>query len=208
MKIFARLCLASLLMLPFPALAQMITAEQPVVYSKTVIAIVPGSTIPKTISQAPELRGELEAAGKTEPQAPAEQNAEAAPAPQRHTLQVEVRPDQIHLNSGVINNYTLNEQNGVLTYFTQAEPRRLLAENIQRPLDMLFITDDGIIVQIVPEIIPAYLPDDIGTDFPLRALLYLQAGQAAAWGIEPGFRIEHGMFNPRPMIYMAPEKAR
>lgn len=190
-------------LLSLPVQAQMLTEGQPVVFSKTVIAIVPGSAIPKTISQAPQIRGELKGAEES-PEAGGEQPPQEQAT--RRTLQVEVRPEQIRLDSGVIKNYTLDGQNGVLTYFTHAEPRSLLAENIQKPLDMLFITDDGVIVQIVPEVVPAYLPDDIGTDFPLRALLYLQAGQAEAWAIEPGFRIEHGMFNPRPMIYMAPEK--
>src|SRR5690606_17708222 len=53
------LLLAPAALAPAEALAQMMSTEQPVVYSKTVIAIVPGDTIPKTISQAPELMGAL-----------------------------------------------------------------------------------------------------------------------------------------------------
>lgn len=183
--------------------AQMISGDQPVIYTKTVIALVPAHTIPKKISQSPELQGELKAEElqtATEGEAPAATRQSA----DRHTITVQVRPAQISLDSGMINNYLLDKDNAVLTYFTVAEPRSLLAENIQKPLDILFVRDDGTIVQIVPEVIPAYLPDDVGTDFPLRALLYLEAGLAESWGIEPGYRIEHGMFNPKPIIYVAP----
>lgn len=205
-------CLAgSICLFSSSANAQMISGEQPVIYSKTVIALVPGYAIPKTISQSPELQGELkaetvtpESTPETQEGASTEADKPAKQTPLRHTINVQVRPNQIRLDSGMINNYALDDNNAVLTYFTVAEPRSLLAENIQKPLDILFIRDDGTIVQIVPEVIPAYLPDDIGTDFPLRALLYLKAGLAEAWGIEPGYRIEHGMFNPKPIIYVAP----
>lgn len=187
------------------AQAQMISGEQPVVYSKTVIAIVPAHTIPKKISQSPELQGELKAeTAQPEASEAAQESGLPQPTAQRHTITVQIRPTQISLDSGMINNYILDRNNAVLTYFTVAEPRSLLAENIQKPLDILFVRDDGTIVQIVPEVIPAYLPDDVGTDFPLRALLYLEAGLAESWGIEPGYRIEHGMFNPKPIIYVAP----
>lgn len=211
-RAFACFAAMALMSLSHPSAAQMFSGEQPVVYSKTVIALVPAHTIPKKISQSPELQGEVRAEELQEPTLPAteadtENGVEAAvalPKQQRHTITVQVRPSQISLDSGMINNYILDANNAVLTYFTLAEPRSLLAENIQKPLDILFVRDDGTIVQIVPEVIPAYLPDDIGTDFPLRALLYLEAGLAEKWGIEPGYRIEHGMFNPKPIIYVAP----
>lgn len=194
--------------IPFAAFAQPVNTDRPVVYSKTMVALVPGDTIPKTISQAPEIRGEVSDASKDE--GSTEENAQKAAlnpekkALQKHIINVQVRPGQIDPDSGILNNYLLDEKNGVLTYFSQAQPRRLLAENIQKPLDILFINDEGMILQIVPQVIPAYLPDDIGTDFPLRAMLYLQAGLAESWNIKPGYRVEHGMFNPKPMIYMAP----
>lgn len=178
--------------------------EQPVVYSQTVIGIVPGTTVPKSISQSPEL------------QTPPEEATDAAIADatdamlaqataEKMKLRVQVRNDQIPLDSGLFLSYRLDAGHGVLTYFGQAKPRELVAERINAPLDVLFIRDDGIIAQIIPQIVMAYLPDNIGVDFPVRALLYMQGGLAAEWGIRPGYRVEHGMFNPKPLIYKVEE---
>lgn len=190
----------SLLLFAFSASAQ----EQPVVYSQTVIGIVPGNIVPKAITQSPELQSPQQAATDT----PTENTTDAMlqqATSEQPKLRVQVRNNQIPLNSGLFLNYRLDAGHGVLTYFGQAKPRNLVAENIQAPLDVLFIRDDGIIAQIVPEIVMAYLPDNIGTDFPIRALLYVQAGLSAEWGIQPGHRIEHGMFNPKPLIYRVEE---
>lgn len=206
--------------LAFPATAQVITADQPVVYSQTVIAIVPGSTVPRAISQSPELQSPAleEQAEPSEPAGQTQEGEESATAdikeslavqakqPARMTLRVEVRAAQIPVTSGIFPHYKLDAEHGVLTYFAEAKPRRMVAENIQKPLDVLFIGDDGIIRQIIPEVAPAFIPDDIRTDFPVRALLYMQAGQTAQWAIQPGYRIEHGLFTPKPLIYTAPEE--
>lgn len=205
-----------LISLVSPVAAQVITADQPVVYSQTVIAIVPGSTVPKAISQSPE----LQSPAQEEQEEPAEQPEEAESAtadikdslatqakqPARMTLRVEVRGAQIPVNSGIFPHYKLDAEHGVLTYYPEAKPRRMIAENIQKPLDVMFIGDDGIIRQIIPEVAPAFIPDDIRTGFSVRALLYMQAGQAAQWAIQPGYRIEHGLFTPKPLIYTAPEE--
>lgn len=194
------IAILSLLLFAFSASAQ----EQPVVYSQTVIGIVPGNIVPKAITQSPELQSPQQAATDT----PAENTTDAMlqqATSEQPKLRVQVRNNQIPLNSGLFLNYRLDAGHGVLTYFGQVKPRNLVAENIQAPLDVLFIRDDGIIAQIVPEIVMAYLPDNIGTDFPIRALLYVQAGLSAEWGIQPGHRIEHGMFNPKPLIYRVEE---
>lgn len=195
-----QLIIISLALLSFPAFAQ----EQPVVYSQTVIGIVPGNTVPKAITQSPELQSPQEDAADSSVSNATNMMLQQATS-EKLKLRVQVRNNQIPLNSGLFLNYRLDAGHGVLTYFGQAKPRVLVAENIQAPLDVLFIRDDGIVAQIVPEIVMAYLPDNIGTDFPIRALLYMQAGLAGEWGIQPGYRIEHGMFNPKPLIYRVEE---
>ena len=198
MKLFCFSVLMLAAMLPWSVESAQ-AQEQPVVYSQTIIALVPGTTVPKAISQSPALQ--------SPPEDASEQILEDATVfAQKPTLRVQVRNEQIPLNRGLFTSYRLDAGHGVLTYFNSAEPRRLLAENIHTPLDALFVRDDGIIAQIMPEIVMAYLPEDISVDFPLRALLFMEAGLAAEWGIQPGYRIEHGMFNPKPLIYKVEEK--
>lgn len=186
-----------------PVIAQ----DQPVVYSQTIIGIVPGDTVPKAITQSPALQTPPEDASD-EPKANGESLSDqmlTQATAQKHKLRVQVRSEQIPLERGLYTNYRLDAGHGVLTYFSQATPRDLIAESIPKPLDVLFIRDDGIIAQIVPEIVLAYLPEDIPVDFPVRALLFMEAGLAAEWGVRPGYRIEHGMFNPKPLIYRVEE---
>lgn len=229
--------IATLCTLPsLNAVAQIIT-PQPIVFSQTVIAIVPGNAVPKTISQSPMLQTPLDSAGRESEETTATEDSgggnEASPAEDliftpevkpkgasddakaslkanalapEMTLRVKVRGQQIPMNQGLITNYRLDTEHGVLTYFPTAEPREMIAENIQEPLDILFIREDGVIAQLMPEVIPAYLPQSVEVDFPLRALLYIQAGLAETLGISPGFRIEHGMFKPKPLIYTAPKE--
>jgi uncharacterized protein len=198
-----------------PASAQVLS-DRPVIYSQTMISIVPGSTVPSPQTQSPDLQAAEDTVQQNAP-ADAEPAAESAtadvqnmlaqqPAAPTMTLRVQVRAEQIPIDRGLLVNYPLDSEHGVLTYFADDLPRDVVAENIQKPLDMLFIRDDGIIAQIIPQVVPAYLTETISPKFRLRALLYLQAGLAEQWGIRPGFRIEHGMFRPKPLIYMAPDE--
>src|SRR5687767_12691615 len=83
-----------------PAQAQMIS-DQPVVFSQTVIAIVPGSAVPKTLNQSPELQSQPEAA-QEESTTEETKEAEVAQPPiaPEMKLRVQVRPEQIPLDSG------------------------------------------------------------------------------------------------------------
>lgn len=199
------------LALSTPATAQ---ENQPVVFSQTVIAIVPGTTVPQAITQSPALQSPAQA--PSENAEPAVEDGElstdatamlnqAVAAAEIPKLRVQVRNNQIPLDSGLFLSYRTDAGHGVLTYFPQAAPRPLVAENIQRPLDVLFIREDGIIAQIMPQVVLAHLPEDIRVDFPVQALLYMEAGLTAEWGIQPGYRVEHGMFKPKPLIYKVEE---
>lgn len=181
---------------PYESLAQ--SASQPVVFSQTIIGIVPGNTVPKAISQSPELQTPAAAEDST---SDSTEQMIAAATGEKLKLRVQVRGDQIPLDRGIYTSYRLDEEHGVLTYFPDSGMRQLIAENIHKPVDVLFVREDGVIAQIVPEIVLAYLPEGIEVDFPLKALLYLNAGLAAQWNIQPGYRIEHGMFKPTPLIY-------
>ncbi|MCH2546040.1 MAG: DUF192 domain-containing protein [Alphaproteobacteria bacterium] len=210
-----------------PAYAQIIPNDS-IVYSQTIIGIVPGSTVPKAVTLAPELQGNLDTEGSIKQDAPdtsqdsevKDEPAETAvaesalsdvkamlteqPVMPEIKLQVQVRGEQIPVSRGLFHTYLLDNKHGLLTYFSDAYKRPVIAENISKPLDILFIREDGVVAQIVPEVVLAYLAEDIKVEFPLKALLYIQGGLAQQWGVQPGFRIEHGMFKPKPMVYTTP----
>ena len=226
-RLLGLLMTMSALALPMAATAQNMigmdtNGPAPVIHSKTVITIMPKGSVPKPVmvrddSAAPELQKPVEQAPVNpdeekldqEPKAQedgeasadeAEPEAKPAPAAPLAKLEVQVRREQLPLNNGIYTKYHLDASHGVLTYFVQAEPRTLSAENLYEPIDILFIRDDGIIAQIMPNIMLAYLSDDVQVDFPVRAYLYVQAGVADSYGLKPGDRIEHGMFTPSPML--------
>lgn len=179
--------------------AQAESANNPIVFSKTVISIVPGTTIPKAVLRdTTEPAEEMPMEGEMEGAAPPAQEEKA-------TLEMQVRGRQIPLNSGMYTKYKLSASRGVLTYYPTAEPRHLMAENIYEPVDILFVRDDGVIAQIIPEVVLAYLREDVRVGFPLRATIYVTAGLSEALGIQPGDRVEHGMFTPKPVIQMVQE---
>jgi uncharacterized membrane protein (UPF0127 family) len=218
MKIKKALLVATACLCAFsPAYAQVLSDQQPIVFSQTYIAIVPGSVVPKTPAQSPELQGTMDSiansgeskeaqseTAEAEAIADAKNALEQQPLIPKITVRVQVRPDQIPLDKGIFHNYKLDVEHGVLTYFSDAFPRDIVAENIQKPLDILFVDNEGIVRQIMPEVVLAYLAEDVRIAFPLRALLYLEAGLSGKLGIQPGFRIEHGMFRPKPLVYTTP----
>lgn len=166
----------------------------PVVFSKTVISIVPGTTIPKAVLKDAT---EVVTGGEEEANAPVQE--------EKATLEMQVRGRQIPLNSGMYTKYKLNNSRGVLTYYPTAEPRSLLAENIYEPVDILFVRDDGVIAQIIPEVVLAYLREEVRVGFALRATIYVTAGLSEALKIQPGDRVQHGMFTPKPFIQTVQE---
>ena len=72
--------------------------------------------------------------------------------------------------------------------------------NVYKPVDILFVSDDGIVVQIVPSITPAEINRTIEAQDPVRAFLYLRAGEAKRRDIRPGDVVAHSAFNAKPII--------
>lgn len=174
------------LLFAFPVAA----GEAPVVFSKTVIIIAPKTpTLVLKEEPNPTSAGNID-----------QKIAALPPSAPTRKLEVSVRPHQVPLDQGLFTTYPLDQDHGVLTYFPTTEGNALTAEYIQEPLDVLFVRDDGVIAQIIPNIILTSMTDDLTADFPVRALLFIQAGLSEHWGIAPGDRIQHGMFTPKPTI--------
>ena len=66
-------------------------------------------------------------------------------------------------------------------------------KNTILPLDMIFIRSDGTISSIAPNATP-YSTASIPSTEPVRAVLEINAGRAAALGIEPGDKVHGAIF--------------
>jgi len=60
-------------------------------------------------------------------------------------------------------------------------------------LDMIFISNEGLIVTIVEDTTP-FSTDTISSGHPVRAVLEVKGGTAERLGIRPGDRVAHPIF--------------
>ena len=88
---------------------------------------------------------------------------------------------------------TLPADAGMLFDFERPRRVSMWMKNTLIPLDMLFIDDAGKVVEIAANTVPHDLTA-IGPDAPVRAVLELNGGASAVYGIEAGDRVCHAMF--------------
>lgn len=139
-----------------------------------------------------------ESSPKNAEETPPESEAEKPRTEQR--FQVEVRGEDA-LNLEYI--HTLNEltdDSGVMIGFAMPSIVSVPTMKVYQPVDVLFIDEDGVIEQILPNIVPAEITRDIAAPKPVSAFLYLKAGVAEKRGIKPRDEVRHSLFNSKPII--------
>lgn len=167
---------------------------QPIVFSKTEIVINRLQPIDEVVENEVTLEDE-----DGEEYTEIESTTVKRKAPP-YPLDVQVREGQIGINQGMYINYHLDAENGLLTFFPEAGHHALEAENISKPVDVLFLTDEGKVEQIVLEVELDALSEIIEAEEPIRAFLYLREGLVEELGIAPGDSVVHGMFTPGPKV--------
>jgi len=169
----------------FPAIAQEnLGAESaPIIFQRETVRILP---------TAPE---------SAEASAKEKADAETPPIPRfPATYSVEVRDeralgfDYIHaLNQ-------LNATNGVLIFFNAPTVTPLPRFQIHKAVDVLFINEQGVISEILPNHVPGEQTQDIMAEAPIKAWLYIMAGQVAARDIRPHDTVQGTIFKAAPAI--------
>jgi hypothetical protein len=105
----------------------------------------------------------------------------------------EIAADQASQEKGLMYRTKLAPDAGMLFDFHEPEPQTFWMKNTVLPLDMIFIRADGTISSIAPDAVP-YSETPIPSAEPVRAVLEINAGRAAALGIEPGQRVHSAIF--------------
>ena len=82
----------------------------------------------------------------------------------------------------------LPERHGMLFVFESEAPRQFWMKNTQIPLDMLFFTSNGSLVNIVHSAMPFSLTARNSAG-PARYVLELNGGVAAEIGVQPDARL-------------------
>lgn len=95
---------------------------------------------------------------------------------------------------------TLTEVTGILVMFSAPVMAPLPAWQVFTPVDALFVAEDGTILQILPNVTLGEMTQDVMARDPVKAFLFLKAGQVAARAIQPRDQVTGGMFTPAPPV--------
>jgi uncharacterized membrane protein (UPF0127 family) len=166
---------------------EMITIQsaQPAVIAQ---AISPKNTADNNSAQA------ASSAPNTPAQAPLRAPASA------WQFNVEVRPEDALRLDYIQALTTLKDTTGVMIAFGAPTIVPLPYFRVQQPTDVLFVDNEGVILQIYPGHIPIDLSREIYANKPVKAFIYLKAGMVAQYGIRPRDVVQSTVFNPPPPL--------
>lgn len=106
---------------------------------------------------------------------------------------VEIADDDGERAQGLMFRETLGAAQGMLFVYPRPGSHSFWMKNTLIPLDMLFVTPDGVVQHVHAMAVPGDLTPIGGGDGVL-AVLEIRGGLAAAMGIEPGDEIRHPAF--------------
>ena len=114
-----------------------------------------------------------------------------------HVFEVEVAQTREEMAKGLMFRTEMADNHGMI--FDYSTPRRasMWMKNTFIPLDILFIEQDGTILNIAQDTTPFSLAS-ISATGPVAASLELNAGVVAELGIAPGDTVRHGLFGNAP----------
>ena len=123
-------------------------------------------------------------------------NLEIVTSSGAHRFIVEVATSEEARARGLMFRRELGRKAGMLFDYSYEQPVSMWMKNTFIPLDMLFIANDGRIINIAQRTVPHSLRP-ISATRPARAVLEVVAGTAERLNIKVGDRIRHGIFSAR-----------
>ncbi|WP_296515156.1 DUF192 domain-containing protein [Rhodopseudomonas sp.] len=109
---------------------------------------------------------------------------------------VEMATTEQEKETGLMYRKELADGHGMLFDFSPEQPVTMWMKNTFIPLDMIFIRADGRISRIAEDTVPQSLKT-IPSGPPAKGVLEVIAGTARKYGIVPGDRVAHPLFNGR-----------
>ena len=116
---------------------------------------------------------------------------------ERHAFTVEVADTPDSRQRGLMHREAMDADAGMLFDFGREQIVSIWMENTILPLDILYIRADGVIAKVVVGAVP-FSRRQLISDVPVVSVLELNAGRAAALGIDPGDRVLHPLFGTSP----------
>lgn len=113
-----------------------------------------------------------------------------------HMFSVEMATTEQEKETGLMYRKELADGKGMLFDFTPEQQVSMWMKNTYVSLDMIFIRGDGRILRIAENTEPLSTRI-ISSGGPARAVLEVVAGTAQKYGIQPGDRVGHPLFNAK-----------
>ena len=110
-----------------------------------------------------------------------------------HTFRVEVASDDASWQRGLMFRKRMAPDAGMLFDFHRPVMQYFWMKNTILPLDIIFIRQDGTISSIAPDAVP-YSTTTIPSVEPVRAVIEINGGRAAALGIMPDEKVHNTIF--------------
>ncbi len=102
-----------------------------------------------------------------------------------HRFDIEIADEPQERSRGLMFREFLSPEAGMLFIYPNEQIASFWMKNTLIPLDMLFIANDGTILQISPNAVPHSL-QPVQSEVPVRAVFEINGGQAGAMGIKVG----------------------
>ena len=112
-----------------------------------------------------------------------------------HSVQVEIAKDDAARQRGLMYRRFMPSEHGMLFEFEREAPQSFWMKNTYIPLDMIFISQTGVVTNIVASAEPLS-ERVIPSGPPCAAVLELNGGAAAAMGMKVGDKVRHPFFKP------------
>jgi len=116
---------------------------------------------------------------------------------ERHEFEVELALTPTQQAQGLMYREQLAADKGMLFVYKGEAQRTMWMKNTLIPLDMLFISRDGVVLGAAERTVPLSLAV-ISSGKPAMAVLELSAGTASRLGITPGSKVLHSAFGTSP----------
>ncbi|HVY98989.1 MAG TPA: DUF192 domain-containing protein [Dongiaceae bacterium] len=107
-----------------------------------------------------------------------------------YKFEVELATTPAEREQGLMFRKTLAPNAGMLFLYPDEQPVAFWMKNTLIPLDMLFLRADGSIVRIAPNAVPLD-ETPIPSNAPVKAVLEVKGGTAAALGIKEGDKVDY-----------------
>ncbi|QLH38774.1 MAG: DUF192 domain-containing protein [Defluviicoccus sp.] len=111
----------------------------------------------------------------------------------RYQFMVEMAETPSTQRQGLQKRQQLAPDAGMLFNFHQPRPIAMWMKDTLIPLDMVFLDDRGVIINIAENTVPLSY-DQIPSKGPVLAVLEVNAGTAARLNMRPGDRVYHAIF--------------